>query len=113
METWCWIIIFATLLIISLLQCFGWQEIKIVVEVRQGVLSIIYQYIYYFFATALFMLIIVFSQKVVEVCFNNEKILYSGVVSALTWSLVHIFTKDFKTGIFAMGLSLVFGIIYL
>lgn len=65
----------------------------------------------------LVVLIVVFGQKAFEKWFHNDVsvwIPYGGVLTGLTWGMVHILTKgSISTGISLFLISLAYGITYL
>lgn len=81
---------------------------------KLGNIKFILQYLYYFFETGLFTLIIVFAQKAFEKWFKNESIPYGGIICAVTWGFAHIFTKSsIETGLLSAILGFGFGSVYL
>lgn len=114
MKPWQWIAVAALALLVLVGSYFSWAGFKVVKEFQSnGLLKFVFQYLYYFFETGLFTLIIVFGQKAGEAWFGHTKIPYGGVVAALTWGCIHLFTKDLLTGLLAAVLGLAFGIVYL
>lgn len=79
---------------------------------RLGWLKFIFQYIYYFFETALYLLIIVFGQKFGEEVFQQKQIPYGSILLAMTWGMIHIASKGLTDGIEMCVFSLLFGAIY-
>ncbi|MCM1192839.1 MAG: hypothetical protein NC123_12645 [Butyrivibrio sp.] len=69
--------------------------------------------ILYNFETILVMLILVFGQNAFEKWFHKCNIPYGGIIVAITWGILHFFTKDITTGIVTMISGLAFGSIYL
>ena len=86
---------------------------KIVMEMTSlGVVRSIFQYLYYFFVTALIVLAIVFGQRFFENLTNCKVVPFGGIFLACTWGLVHVLTQDFMTGIYAVVSAVVYGTIY-
>lgn len=110
-----WIICFGLLATAVVISLIGWNGSKIVKEfIHNGWLKFIFQYIYYFFETILFVLIIVFAQKAGETWFSKKNIPWGGIFVALTWGLAHIFTKgELMVGISASVVGLLYGVAYL
>ena len=110
-----WVIVSICFIFVIAFQYYDWDGFKFVKEyISRGTLQFIFQYIYYCFEVALFMLIIVFGQKAFEVWFKRSNIPYGGIVVALSWGLAHYFTKgDLITALFAATGGLIFGGIYL
>lgn len=92
-----------------------WGGSKLLTEFgRLGALKFTFQYIYYLFEVAMFMLIIVYGQKAFEVWFQKPNIPYGGIAVALTWGLAHWFTKgSFAAGIYSAFGGFCFGVVYL
>lgn len=77
-------------------------------------MKFIFQYIYYFFETFLFSLIIIFGQRACEIWFKRENIPYGGIVLALTWGIGHILSKGSLTvGLLSALGGFLFGAAYL
>lgn len=110
-----WIICLGLLATTIVISFVGWNGSKVVKEfVNLGLLKFTFQYIYYFFETILFVLIIVFAQKAGETWFNKKSIPWGGIFVALTWGLAHIFTKgDLMAGVYTLIVGLIYGITYL
>lgn len=79
----------------------------------KGIITFIFQYIYYITESFLIYIIIAFGQKWGELRFNKHRIPWGGVICGITWDLVHILTKDITTGIFRLLISILYGITYL
>ena len=92
-----------------------WGGSKLLIEFgRLGALKFTFQYIYYLFEVAMFMLIIVYGQKAFEVWFQKPNIPYGGIAVALTWGMAHWFTKgSFAAGIYSAFGGFCFGVVYL
>lgn len=110
-----WIICFGLLATTIVISFIGWNGSKVVKEfIHNGWLKFIFQYIYYFFETILFVLIIVFAQKAGETWSNKKSVPWGGIFVALTWGLAHIFTKgELMVGISTSVVGLIYGIAYL
>jgi hypothetical protein len=82
------------ILFTAYVQSLDWGGFRPLIEFqRQGALKFVFQYIYYFFETFLFSLIIIFGQRAFEIWFKKKNIPYGGIVLALTWGLAHIISK--------------------
>ena len=101
--------------VIFYLQYLDWGGFKPAIELaRCGTLKFIFQYIYYFFETFLFSLIIIFGQRACEKWFKRENIPYGGIVLALTWGIGHILSKGSLTvGLLSALGGFLFGAAYL
>lgn len=78
-----------------------------------AVVPFILQYIYYMFESSLIVLTIIFGQKAGELIWNNKNIPWGGIFLALTWGVMHTFSKDMSTGIWAFSSAIVYGIVFL
>lgn len=113
-KVWQWLLIILILIVSLIISYMDWNGFKIYIEFKKlGLLKFLMQYIYYFFETILFTLIIVFGQKSFEKWFKNEQIPYGGIICALTWGLAHIFTKSILVGLLSAISGFGFGAIYL
>ena len=115
MKVWQWIAIAMGCMVAVWIVFMDWDGLKLVKEFQsKGALLFTFQYIYYAFETVLFMLIIVFGQKAMELWFKHATIPYGGILCGLTWGLAHIFTKgSFTTGFWGLVLGFVMGAAYL
>ncbi len=115
MKLWQWILVGISLVFMLTVSYIDWNGFKVAKEfISNGWLKFIFQYIYYAFETALFILIIVFGQKAFEKWFNNPNIPYGGIIVALTWGIAHIFTKsDLIAGVLSAISGFIFGAVYL
>lgn len=97
------------------LSYMDWHGFKVILEFQhRGPLLFIFQYIYYMFETMIFSLIIIFAQKAFECWLPIKNFPYGGIITALTWGLIHIMTKgSIEAGIFCAIKGFLFGIIYL
>lgn len=102
---------FVFLLLSIIYTSYIWKGFKPIIEFNNlGLLNFIFQYIYYSIEAFILTLIITFG----ELAFGKKsKILpVGGLFLALTWGLMHILLQDFKTGIYCVFLSILFGFIY-
>lgn len=115
MKLWQWLGVVLCIVFTISISYMDWDGFKVVKEFeKKGLLKFIFQYIYYIFETALFTMILVYAQKAFEVWFKRKNIPYGGIILALTWGLVHIFTKGSITvGLLAALGGFTFGIVYL
>jgi magnesium-transporting ATPase (P-type) len=115
MNTMNWIIIILCVVISITAKYIDWNGFKVIKEFQsKGLLKFIFQYIYYFFETGLFLLIIIFAQKAGDTWFKNDNIPWGGIAVAITWGLAHILTKgSLITGLQSSFIGLLFGIAYL
>lgn len=108
-----WVLCFGLLVVSIVMSAVLWNGLKVVKEFQNlGWLKFIFQYLYYFFETGLFVLIIIFAQEAGEIWFKNSNIPWGGIMVALTWGLAHIFSKDLSVGIFAFLEGLLYGCAY-
>lgn len=114
-KAWQWLAALICIVLVAITSYINWGGSKVILEYNHnGTLKFIFQYIYYFFETALFTLIIVFAQKAFEVWFKQKNIPYGGIICALTWGLGHIFTKgSVVTGLLSALCGFSFGVVYL
>jgi len=78
-----------------------------------GLLSFIFQYIYYIFEVILIFLITSFGQEFGKNLFKNKWFPWGGVFTALTWGLLHIITQGaLDVGLECASFGICFGIIY-
>ena len=115
MEYWQWFMIAVCFVFRLITSYIDWDGFKIIKEYEyHGLLKFIFQYLYYFFETILFTLIIVFAQKAFEFWFKKSNFPYGGIAVALTWGLGHIFTKgSLLTGLLSALVGFIFGTVYL
>lgn len=114
-SKWQGIIVTGIVLFSIASKYMSWNGLKILIEFNNlGLLKFSIQYIYYFFETILFTLIIIFGQNSFEKWFKNEHIPYGGIVCALTWGLAHTITKSsLRAGLLGTIGGFFFGTIYL
>jgi hypothetical protein len=101
------------IVVMTCAQYLDWGGFKPLLELEeQGPLKFVFQYVYYFFETVLFSLIIIFGQRACEIWFKRKNVPYGGIVLALTWGLGHILSKGSvavgllsAVGVFLMGAS--------
>lgn len=114
-KAWQWITIAICVALVLVGSYIDWNGFKVLHEFHSnGMPKFVFQYIYYFFETSLFMLIIVFGQKACEVWFKKQNIPYGAIIVALTWGLVHWVTKgSLLTGLLTAACGFCFGVVYL
>lgn len=110
-----WILCVILLVVSITVSMIDWNGLKVQKEFAyHGWLKFIFQYLYYFFETILVVLIIIFGQEAGEHFFKYSKIPYGGILTAITWGLVHCLTKgDFIIGLLSFASALMFGMVYL
>lgn len=115
LRPWQWIVSAVCLIFMFVVSYMDWNGFKVLREFQSnGWLKFVFQYIYYFFETGLFLLIIIFGQKAFEKWFGRENFPYGGIAVALTWGLGHILTKDsLAVGLLSALSGFVFGVVYL
>lgn len=94
-----------------------WDGFKVVREFQnKGLVIFIFQYIYYMVETAMFLLIIVFGQKALEIWTKKTKVPWGGIICGLTWGISHLISRgffDIGNGVFSMISGFLFGAAYL
>lgn len=118
MKPWQWgatVIILVLMLVYSYID---WNGFKVLKELQyNGWLKFIFQYIYYLFEVGLVVLIVVFGQKAFEIFFHKNCrtiIPYGGILTGLTWGLVHTLTKgSLSVGVSLAFISIGYGVTYL
>lgn len=115
LKGWQYIAIIICIAVMTLAQYLDWNGFKPYIEFqRRGALLFVFQYIYYFFETFLFSLIIIFGQKACECWFHRKNIPYGGIFLALTWGLGHIFSKgSIAVGLLSAAAGFLMGASYL
>lgn len=114
-KLWQWVAVIGCAAVCLSSTYIDWGGSKLLIEFgRLGALKFTFQYIYYLFEVAMFMLIIVYGQKAFEVWFQKPNIPYGGIAVALTWGMAHCFTKgSFAAGIYSAFGGFCFGVVYL
>ena len=114
-KSWQWLSVILLIIISLIVSYISWSGFKVLKEFQNnGGLKFVFQYIYYFFEVALFLLILIFGQKAGEVWFKNENIPYGGILLGLTWGLAHIFTKgSLEVGLLCALAGIMYGAVYL
>lgn len=115
MKLWQWAAALGCVVVAVGINYLDWGGFKVIKEFQNKTLPVfVFQYIYYAFETVLFMLIVVFGQKLCETMFQKRNIPYGGIVCGLTWGLAHIFTKgSLVTGLNGLVYGFLFGVAYL
>jgi hypothetical protein len=78
-----------------------------------GIITFIFQYIYYGFETVLIILTISFAQEMGEKILKKHTIPWGGIFLGVTWGLLHVITKNAGVGFVALIESILFGYTYL
>lgn len=118
MQLWQWCVVAVIFVLMLVSSYMDWNGFKVLKEFQyHGWLKFIFQYIYYAFEVGLVVLIVVFGQKAFEKWFHKDGqvwIPYGGVVTGLTWGMVHVLTKgSLSTGLLLMLTSIGYGVTYL
>jgi len=118
MKKWQWCVIVAIFVLMLVSSYIDWNGSKVLKELQyNGWLKFIFQYIYYIFEVGLVVLIIVFGQKAFETWFHKGCqvfIPYGGILTGLTWGMVHILTKgSLSMGVSLFLVSIGYGVTYL
>lgn len=92
-----------------------WKGWKPMIEFSNlGVVKFLVQYLYYAFECWLMVLIIAHGQTAFEVWFCHiKRIPFGGILLAVTWGLIHVFTQGTSTGIYTMIQALLYGSVYM
>ena len=114
-KAWQWFATAGSVALVLFDSYLDWKGSKVLHEFySNGMPKFIFQYIYYFFETFLFMLIIVFEQKACEVWFKKTNVPYGAIIVALTWGLGHWATKgSLPTGLLAAARGFCYGVVYI
>ncbi len=112
---WKYLVILFIFILVIFISHRNWEGFKVLKEYQNnGLLRFVFQYIYYFFESVLFTLIIVFAQKAFEIFFKRPNINYGGIICALTWGLIHIISQSsIEVGILGVLYGFCFGSVYL
>ena len=79
-----------------------------------GGLYFVLQIVYYCFEMLLALILVIFSQKALEIITKRKNVPWGGIVLGLTWGLVHILTQgDVAVGIVALVMGIFLGLPYL
>jgi hypothetical protein len=103
------VVVSAITIIVTTIVWGGFKPI----EEYDGIVKSIFQNIYYLFEAALILLTIVFGQKFGEMLIKEGNLPYGGIFLALTWGLIHILLQGPLTGLYAFGMSILYGIVYI
>lgn len=115
LKSWQWAAAIGCALVCLGSTYIDWGGSKFLIEFRRlGLLKFTFQYLYYLFEVALFMLIIVYGQKAFEIWFKKPNIPYGGIAVALTWGMGHWLTKGtLAAGLYSAFGGFCFGTVYL
>jgi hypothetical protein len=115
MRGWQHVVAILGIVVMAWAQSLDWGGFKPLLELQShGTLLFVFQYVYYFFETILFSLIIIFGQRACEIWFKRENIPYGGIVLALTWGLGHILSKgSLWVGLLSAAAGFLMGASYL
>lgn len=114
-----WQLIAALLgIVLSLVMSYvSWGGFKFIKEFySNGLLKFIFQYIYYMFETAMFLLIIIFGQKAFEIWTKKRNVPWGGIICGFTWGIVHLISRgffDIENGVLSTISGFMFGAAYL
>jgi hypothetical protein len=117
MKHWQVIAVLFGITLSLVISYIGWDGFKVVKELQaNGVVKFIFQYIYYMVETVLFLLIIVFGQKAVELWTKKRNVPWGGIICGLTWGIAHLVSRgvfDIENGMLSAISGLMFGAAYL
>lgn len=93
----------------------AWGGFKPVMEfINLGAARFVAQYVYYAFEGLLILLIIAHGQQAFDRWFAKASFVpLGGILLAITWGLIHIFTQGLETGIYAALQALMYASVYL
>lgn len=75
-----------------------------------GHIDFLIQYVYYAAEAFLLFLILAHGQHGAELLLKKQTVIpYGGILLALTWGLVHVFTQDLFTGAYTFFQALLYG----
>lgn len=114
-KPWQWLFVILLVILSIIIPYIFLGEFKFVKEFQYlGSLKLVFQYIFYFFEVAIFVLINIFGQKAGEVWFRTKNIPYGGILLGLTWGLSHILSKgSLAVGLYCLLSGIMFGAVYL
>lgn len=107
-----WLLAVVVSVVAIIVTTAAWGGFKPVQEYK-GIVSFMFQNIYYLFEAALILLTIAFGQKFGETLFHKTSLPYGGLLLALTWGLIHILLQGTMTGVYAVFMSLLYGMVYI
>lgn len=107
-----WLLAVVVSLIAIIVTTVAWGGFKPVQEYK-GIVTFIFQNIYYLFEAALILLTIAFGQKFGEMLLKRGGLPYGGIFLALTWGLIHILLQGSETGVYAFFMSILYGLVYI
>lgn len=117
MKVWQLVAALLGIVLAIVMSYFSWDGFKIIKEFQsKGLLKFIFQYIYYMVETAMFLLIIVFGQKAIELWTQKRNVPWGGIICGLTWGIVHLVSRgffDIENGVLCTILGFMFGTAYL
>jgi hypothetical protein len=117
MKLWQLIAVLAGIVLSFALSYLSWGGFKVIKEFQSnGLVKFIFQYLYYMVETGMFLLIIIFGQKAIEVWTKKANIPWGGIICGLTWGISHLISRGFfdpLNGIVSMISGFLFGAAYL
>lgn len=117
MRPWQFAVVLLGIALSVTISYFEWEGFKVVKEFEHnGAVKFIFQYIYYMVETVLFLLIIVFGQKTVEIWTKKKNVPWGGIICGLTWGISHLVSRgffDLANGISSAMAGFLFGGAYL
>lgn len=117
MKPWQLLAALCGIILSLVMSYFSWSGFKVIKEFHSnGLLKFIFQYIYYMFETAMFLLIIVFGQKAFEIWTKKRNVPWGGIICGFTWGIVHLISRgffDIENGVLSTILGFMFGAAYL
>lgn len=117
MRLWQLLAVLFGIILSATISYFSWDGFKVIKEFTNlGLVKFFFQYIYYMVETAMFLLIIVFGQKAMEIWTKNRDVPWGGIICGLTWGIVHLVSRgifDIENGVLGAILGFMFGAAYL
>lgn len=94
-KSWQWLLVCLCIVTHMIISWINWNGSKVLLEYKyNGLIGIIFQYIYYIVEVLLFLIMIIFVQKACEIWFKKSTIPYGGIIVGATWGVIaYLYTK--------------------
>ena len=69
-------------------------------------------FVYYLAETLVITILVAFAQRAGELRFGHREVPWGGILLALTWGVMHVFLQGLSTGLYAIFVSVLYGVIY-
>lgn len=117
MKHWQLVVAFLGIVLAIAMSYFSWDGFKVIKEFQfKDLVKFIFQYIYYMVETAMFLLIIIFGQKALEIWTQKPNVPWGGIICGFTWGAAHIISRgtfDIENGVLSTISGFMFGAAYL